>query len=147
MKAARPGDGHQVIDQNTDIGLITGWHPGLFLLYPASGIGRGQQALREGKWKAVRYGMEGEVELYNLEADPGDFEVLGALDAVYRGAQRWHDLVGVLRAKVEAHGDPDEKIAVLTEALRDFGADGATPASLKAAARSPLLLPSRRERW
>jgi tetratricopeptide (TPR) repeat protein len=53
-----------------------------------------------------------------LEADPGDFEVLGALDTVYRSAQRWHDLVGVLRAKVEAHSDPDEKISVLTEMAR-----------------------------
>ncbi|MGB5268369.1 MAG: tetratricopeptide repeat protein [Polyangiales bacterium] len=53
-----------------------------------------------------------------LEADPGDFEVLDSLDAVYRGAQRWPELVGVLRARAEAHADPDEKIAVLTEMSR-----------------------------
>ncbi len=53
-----------------------------------------------------------------LEADPADFEVLDLLDAVYRGAQRWPELVGVLRSRAEAHGDPDEKIAVLTEMSR-----------------------------
>jgi tetratricopeptide (TPR) repeat protein len=53
-----------------------------------------------------------------LEVDPGDFEVLGALDALYRGAQRWHELVGVLRACVEAHSAPDDKIAVLSEMAR-----------------------------
>jgi tetratricopeptide (TPR) repeat protein len=53
-----------------------------------------------------------------LEADPGDFEVLSALDALYRGAQRWHELVSVLRARVEAHPDPDDKIGVLSEMAR-----------------------------
>ncbi len=53
-----------------------------------------------------------------LEADSGDFEVLGALDSLYRGAQRWHDLAGVLRARAEAHSDPDDKIGVLAEMAR-----------------------------
>ena len=53
-----------------------------------------------------------------LEADPGDFEVLDFLDTLYREALRWHDLVGVLRARVEAHVDPDEKIGVLAEMSR-----------------------------
>jgi tetratricopeptide (TPR) repeat protein len=64
--------------------------------------------------------MEAAVSAYRkvLEADPGDFEVLGALDALYRGSQRWHELVGVLRARAEAHSDPDDKIGVLAEMAR-----------------------------
>jgi tetratricopeptide (TPR) repeat protein len=53
-----------------------------------------------------------------LEVDAGDFEVLGALDALYRGQQRWHELVGVLRSRVEAHSEPDDKISVLAEMAR-----------------------------
>ncbi len=64
--------------------------------------------------------MEAAVSAYRkvLEADPGDFEVLGALDTLYRGGQRWHELVGVLRARVEAYSDPDDKIGVLSEMAR-----------------------------
>ena len=32
------------------------------------------QAGRSGKWKAVRYGMDGATELYDLEADPQESE-------------------------------------------------------------------------
>ncbi|MGJ8697192.1 MAG: sulfatase-like hydrolase/transferase [Verrucomicrobiaceae bacterium] len=40
---------------------------------PNSGIvGEVFQAARKGDWKAVRYGMEAEVELYNLKDDPGE---------------------------------------------------------------------------
>jgi len=40
---------------------------------PNSGIiGEVFQAARRGKWKAVRYGMEAPVELYDLESDPGE---------------------------------------------------------------------------
>ena len=34
------------------------------------------QAARRGPWKAVRYGMEAPVELYNIETDPGETEEL-----------------------------------------------------------------------
>ena len=53
-----------------------------------------------------------------LEADAGDFEVLSALEALYRGAERWHELVGVLRARAEAYADPDDQIGVLAEIAR-----------------------------
>jgi len=64
--------------------------------------------------------MEAAVSAYRkvLEVDAGDFEVLSALDALYRGSQRWHELVGVLRACAEAHSDPDDKIGVLAEMAR-----------------------------
>ena len=40
---------------------------------PNSGIvGEVFQAARRGQWKAVRYGRDAAVELYNLEADPGE---------------------------------------------------------------------------
>ena len=41
-----------------------------------------------------------------LEADPGDAEVLDALDALYRRTERWRDLLGVLRRKAEQADDP-----------------------------------------
>ena len=40
---------------------------------PNSGvIGEVFQAARRGKWKAVRYGIEAPVELYNINEDPGE---------------------------------------------------------------------------
>jgi arylsulfatase A-like enzyme len=40
---------------------------------PNSGvIGEVFQAARRGKWKAVRYGMDAAVELYNIDDDPGE---------------------------------------------------------------------------
>lgn len=35
-------------------------------------VGEVFQAARRGQWKAVRYGMEAPVELYNIETDPGE---------------------------------------------------------------------------
>lgn len=53
------------------------WEFGKHVGDPNSGItGEIYQAARRGKWKAVRYGMEAAVELYNLEADPGEKEDL-----------------------------------------------------------------------
>ncbi len=44
---------------------------------PNSGIiGEIYQAARRGPWKAVRYTMEGPVELYNLDSDPGETKEL-----------------------------------------------------------------------
>ncbi|MDB4746593.1 sulfatase-like hydrolase/transferase [Verrucomicrobia bacterium] len=44
---------------------------------PNSGIiGEVFQAARRGVWKAVRYGREAPVELYNIETDPGESEEL-----------------------------------------------------------------------
>ena len=64
--------------------------------------------------------MDASVAAYRkvLEADPSDFEVLDALEGLYRGAQRWHELVGILRMRVEATADPDDKIGVLAEMAR-----------------------------
>lgn len=36
------------------------------------------QAARKGKWKVVRYGLEAPVELYDIEADPGETKELSA---------------------------------------------------------------------
>jgi arylsulfatase A len=44
---------------------------------PNSGIiGEVFQAARRGAWKAVRYGLEAPVEIYNIETDPGESEEL-----------------------------------------------------------------------
>lgn len=46
---------------------------------PNSGIvGEVFQAARRGKWKAVRYGLDAPVEIYNLEEDPGEEHDLSA---------------------------------------------------------------------
>ena len=43
------------------------------------------QAARRGQWKAVRYTMEGAVELYNIETDPGETNELSKAEPeVYR---------------------------------------------------------------
>ena len=53
---------------------------------PNSGIiGEIFQAARRGKWKAVRYGLEGAVELYNIEEDPGERrELSGTFPKIHR---------------------------------------------------------------
>lgn len=49
---------------------------------PNSGvIGEVFQAARLGKWKAVRYGLEAPVELFDLEADPGESKDLSSAKA------------------------------------------------------------------
>jgi arylsulfatase A-like enzyme len=47
---------------------------------PNSGIvGEVFQAARRGKWKAVRYGREAPIELYNIEDDPGESRELSKM--------------------------------------------------------------------
>ena len=52
--------------------------------------------------------VDAAVRDYNqiLESDPGDAEVLDALDALYRRTERWRDLLGVMRRKAELADDP-----------------------------------------
>jgi len=52
---------------------------------PNSGVvGEVFQAARRGKWKAVRYGREGPVELYDLEKDPGETRDLAGQEGELR---------------------------------------------------------------
>lgn len=53
---------------------------------PNSGIvGEVFQAARRGKWKAVRYGMDAPVELYNIDEDPSEsVDLSGRFSDVYR---------------------------------------------------------------
>jgi len=49
------------------------WEFGKQVGDPNSGIvGEVFQAARKGRWKAVRYGLDEQVELYDLESDPGE---------------------------------------------------------------------------
>jgi tetratricopeptide (TPR) repeat protein len=61
--------------------------------------------------------MEGAVRCYNqiLEFDPGDDEVLDALERLYRIRERWPDLVSVMRRKVELTADPAVKEQLLAQ--------------------------------
>src|SRR5690606_35288788 len=47
-----------------------------------------------------------------LEIAPGDPEVLGAMDALFSGAGRWEELVGVYRRRIDLGGEPETIEAV-----------------------------------
>ncbi|MEM9069478.1 MAG: tetratricopeptide repeat protein [Myxococcota bacterium] len=61
--------------------------------------------------------VDGAVGAYRkvLDDDPGDQEVLLALDALFRRTERWSDLVSVLRRRVEQTMDPLEKEELLLQ--------------------------------
>lgn len=50
-----------------------------------------------------------------LEQEPGDAEVLDALDELYRRTERYRDLVGVLRRKAELSGDLEGQEQLLAQ--------------------------------
>jgi len=61
--------------------------------------------------------VDGAVAAYRkvLDQEPGDLEVLLALDQLFRRTERWADLSTVLRRRVEQSGDPDEKEELLSQ--------------------------------
>jgi golgin subfamily B member 1 len=61
--------------------------------------------------------VDGAVGAYRqvLEQDPGDLEVLYALEALYRRTERWRDLTGVLRRRAELASDPSETEELLAQ--------------------------------
>jgi tetratricopeptide (TPR) repeat protein len=68
-----------------------------------------------------------------LEVDASDFEAMTELERIYRGDERWVDVIGVKMQRAEALEDPNEKIRELLEAteiwkkdVNDY--DQATPA-------------------
>ncbi len=50
-----------------------------------------------------------------LEADPRDAAALGELEALYRGAERWEDLIGALGRKLELEADEARQDELLEE--------------------------------
>jgi arylsulfatase A len=60
--------------------------------------GQGRQAVREGPWKAVRYGLDAPVQLFDLASDPGERtdlasrhpEIVARLTARFTSARRDH---------------------------------------------------------
>lgn len=50
-----------------------------------------------------------------LEQDPGDPEVLDALDSLYRRTERWRDLLGITRKKAELADDPETQEELLAQ--------------------------------
>lgn len=50
-----------------------------------------------------------------LDQDPGDAEVLDALDTLYRRTERWRDLLGVTRRKAELADDPEAQEELLAQ--------------------------------
>lgn len=61
--------------------------------------------------------VEGAVAAYRkvLDEDPSDQEVLQALEQLFRRTERWKDLVGVLRRRVEQTFDVQEKEELLSQ--------------------------------
>lgn len=59
--------------------------------------------------------VDGAVGAYGrvLDQDPGDLEVLYALEMLYRRTERWRDLVTILRRRAEHAVDPVEKEELL----------------------------------
>lgn len=53
-----------------------------------------------------------------LQADPVDEEALRALEATYRTAGRWSDVLATLRRRLEHASDPDSYDAILVEIAR-----------------------------
>jgi tetratricopeptide (TPR) repeat protein len=47
-----------------------------------------------------------------LELDPSDAEALAALDAVYRNAGRWEDLIGVFRRRIDLSESEEDSIGI-----------------------------------
>jgi tetratricopeptide (TPR) repeat protein len=47
-----------------------------------------------------------------LELDPSDGEALAALDALYRSAGRWQDLIGVFRRRIDLSESEEDSIAI-----------------------------------
>ena len=50
-----------------------------------------------------------------LEVDPGDFEAMAELERIYRGEERWPEVVDVKMRRAEALQEPSEKIRELLE--------------------------------
>jgi len=50
-----------------------------------------------------------------LDLDPGDVEVLAALEMLYRRTERWSDLLGILRRRAELASDPADKEELLSQ--------------------------------
>ena len=61
--------------------------------------------------------VDGAVAAYRkvLDLDEGDLEVLAALDSLFRRTERWSDLVGVMRRRIEQSADPMEKEELLAQ--------------------------------
>jgi tetratricopeptide (TPR) repeat protein len=55
-----------------------------------------------------------------LGLDPGDAEALAALDALYRRTERWDDLVGVYRRRIELSADPEGREALYEQMARVY---------------------------
>jgi len=91
-------------------------HDPLFRTRPGS-------ALRQGKWKFHEYFEDGRIELYDLEADPGERSNLAELhpekaDELYQLMKIWRD---DLKAAVPSKPNPHYREAVELKALNESG--------------------------
>lgn len=103
------------LDGDSLLPLIRGdtssWKNEAFVEYFAHGTDRPQAMVRSGKWKfSYGHGAPPEMELYDLEADPGEFANLA-------GSPEHREVQERLLARVmEEWGDPDEFTARIADA-------------------------------
>ena len=53
--------------------------------------------------------------LHVLSIDPADEEALAAMDALYRRTERWSDLIGVFRRRIELASEPHDREALYAQ--------------------------------
>ncbi len=75
-----------------------------------------------------------------LSIDAGDDEALAAMDALYRRTERWNDLIGVYRRRIELSTEPQEREALYAQMAEVYESRLGRPDEAIAAYREVLSL-------
>src|SRR5262249_32833866 len=78
-----------------------------------------------------------------LSIDPADAEALAAMDALYRRTERWTDLIGVFRRRIELSNDPTERERLYAQMAEVYEEKLGKPHDAIAAYREALGLDDR----
>jgi tetratricopeptide (TPR) repeat protein len=75
-----------------------------------------------------------------LSIDPADDEALAAMDALYRRTERWNDLIGVYRRRIELATEPHDREALYAQMAEVYESKLGRPDEAIAAYREVLAL-------
>lgn len=75
-----------------------------------------------------------------LSLDPSDHEALEALDSLYRRTERWEDLVGVFRKRIDLEADMGRRVSLYAQVAQVYEAQLQRPDDAIAAYQEVLLL-------